>query len=77
MEEIIALLKFAVDNEHNFTEHDPDGVKRAWIEQARKALAAAQSVQADLLPCGHSKENQRWSLPECVEYCAACAATSG
>lgn len=47
MDEIIALLQFAVNNERNFTEHDPDGVKRAWIKSAKDALAAQQNVQAD------------------------------
>ena len=46
-------------------------------EKVRKIKVATQhGVQADLLPCGHSKDNQRWSLPEGVEYCAACAATN-
>ena len=28
---------------------------------------------ADLLPCGHSKDNQSWNLPEGVGYCTACS----
>lgn len=51
MEEIIALLQFAVDNEHRFTEHDPDGVKRGWFEQARKALASVQTDETIMSPC--------------------------
>lgn len=32
------LLAFAVVNEHNFAEHDPDGVKAEWIRRARNVL---------------------------------------
>jgi len=32
---MLGLLRFAVENSGNFIEHDPDGVKTAWIEQAR------------------------------------------
>ena len=62
--------------------HGRFGVEAWWsmaIPRFRAMLeenAAQQSVQSDLLPCGHSKKNQRWSLPEGVEYCVACAATS-
>ena len=42
MEELIALLRFAINNEDKFTEWDPDLVKHQWIEAAKKAVEAAQ-----------------------------------
>lgn len=52
MEELIALLKFAIVNEDKFTEWDPDLVKRQWIEAAKKAVEAAQQGgEADWAYC--------------------------
>ena len=62
MEELIALLKFAINNEDNFTEWDPDHVKHQWIEAAKKAVEAAQqSAHAD----GTKPRRQNVVCPEC------------
>jgi hypothetical protein len=47
MDELIALLKFAIINEDKFTEHDPDLVKHKWIEAAKKAIESAQISQLE------------------------------
>ncbi len=39
VEALEVVLRFAVNNKANFTEHDPDGVKRAWIERAVSLVA--------------------------------------
>lgn len=39
------MLRFAVENEHNFTEHDPDGIKKIWIEQSREQLEKYDAIQ--------------------------------
>lgn len=66
MEEIIALLKFAVDNEKNFTEFDPDGVKRVWIESAKEALVAQHSARrtAPMCPDCGKKCTEEWVCPD-------------
>lgn len=34
-----ANLRFVINNEKNFTEHDRDGVIRAWVSSLKKILA--------------------------------------
>ena len=76
MEELIALLKFAIVNEDKFTEWDPDLVKRQWIEAAKKAVEAAQQgalpndceIDPETLPGRYAddhamkKHKAEWSL---------------
>ncbi len=33
------ILKFAVQNTHNFADNDPFGVKFAWIEMTKETIA--------------------------------------
>ena len=41
------LLQFALDNHDKFTEHDPDGVKAAWIEWVQEDLNEYRQEKAD------------------------------
>lgn len=71
LEDAIDLLKFSVVNKDKFTEHDPDGVKKRWIELAEQTIKAAQhSVQADEAIC-----NRNHNVYESVTkpgYCVVC-----
>lgn len=37
-EKMASLLRFAIFNKKYFVEHDPDGIKTAWIKQASDIL---------------------------------------
>lgn len=83
MEELIALLKFAIANEDKFTEWDPDLVKHQWIEAAKKAVAAAQqSDKADKSPlCSECGGNLRSTCihvgtEEEKDVCRVCGSTN-
>jgi hypothetical protein len=66
MEELIALLRFAINNEDKFTEWDPDQVKCQWIEAAKRAVEAAQQgTQSDWATT--STQNVLALLEECFE----------
>lgn len=42
IEDLLALLTFAVNNEDKFTEWDPDLVKHQWIEAVKKAVESVK-----------------------------------
>jgi len=68
MEELIALLRFAINNEDKFTECDPDLVKHQWIEAAKKAVEAAQQhgvQRTGLDVCGLDGGEHEWGKTRC------------
>lgn len=60
MEDLIALLRFAIVNEDKFTECDPDFVKRWWIESAKKAVELVESEAFDkVFKRGNEQDDER------------------